>query len=260
MIRNLKVLGLALAAVFAMSAMVASAASAQGKLTTGAGQNVTLNGTETGAAGSNQLQAFGANIRCPGSTYTGHRYNVTAHTFIQPNSTRATLTPKYLETVAGKPNCVAAGLGWTATVDMNGCDYVVNLGPTDTAVGTYDVTFDVVCTGGNEITVTLWTNETEHLNDTNFDNPFCVLHVPGVVDADPTKTKNQNLKGAHVTNTGSHVALTGLVEGITVTKTASATHPVLCAAASTTTAKFALDVTVTAKNETGAAESISISH
>lgn len=66
--RNLKALGLAAVAVLAFSAVAASAASAQqGKLTSDG--PVTLTGEDTGV---NFFKAFGSEVRCPDSKYTGH--------------------------------------------------------------------------------------------------------------------------------------------------------------------------------------------
>ncbi len=66
MIRNLKALGLTLAAVFAMSAIAASAASAQQGTLTSDGP-VTLYGTETGPAGSNAItmESENSNAQAP---------------------------------------------------------------------------------------------------------------------------------------------------------------------------------------------------
>ena len=125
---NLKALGLALVAVFALSAVAASAASAQQGTLTSTGP-VTLTATETGAA-QNWFEAFGARVECPGSTINGHKVATTPHVPIPVPATQATLTPKWLETVGGLPNCKVPGLGLTATIDMNGCDFVASINQT----------------------------------------------------------------------------------------------------------------------------------
>jgi len=244
MVRNLKVLGLALVAMFALTAVAASVASAQqGKISTDG--PVTLKGEETGVA-ANSLTAFGLKVECPGSSYTGHKYNVTPHGFIANGETTATLSPKYKEEAE---NCKVTPGNFIATIDMNGCDYVIHLGVTTGGVAnTYGVTFDVVCPVGKEITLTIWTNAVDHT--TVGKAPFCVQHVP----------PQTGLLGAHATDTkNGHIDLTGTVEGIKVTESASATHPVLCPKKETLAGKFDLDVTVKGLNEAGGATSIGIS-
>lgn len=250
MTRNLKTLGVALVAVFAIGAVVASAASAQGKLTSTG--NVTLTGTETGE-NANRLTAFNAFVECPGSTYTGHKLAETPHKFITSGSTTATLTPKYKE---AEDNC-RGSLNTSATIDMNGCDYVIHLGATTGGVnGTYGITFDVVCPAGKQITVTIWLSKAAHTSEPLA--PKCILHVPGVAGG-----VNQNLAGAHATDTGNGtIDLTGTVKGITVTQTRNS---ILCPVKNGNgthdpEAEFHLDVNVTGKNEAGGATSISLSH
>lgn len=230
MIRNLKVLGLVLGAVFAMSAMVASAASAQ-LISDGP---VTLKTTETGPEKSNALTAFGLRTECPGSTITGHKYNVTPHGLIASGETTATLTPHYV-------NCksIVGGLSLPTTVDMNGCDYVVHIAKGGA------LTFDIICPVGQEITVTVWTNATDHANAVT---PMCILHVK----------EQKGLAGATASNTATDIDITGTLKNISVTKTKT-THTLLCPAASTTTGEFDIDVTVQGFNGVGGATAISVS-
>jgi hypothetical protein len=251
MIRNLKTLGLALVAVFALSAVAASAASAQqGKFTSDG--PVTLTGTEN-AAGPNAFTAFGLKVECPGSTYTGHKYNQTPHVFIpNNNSTTATITPHYKQVAAnGDANCRATPGNFPVTVHMNGCDYVIHLGVTTEPPNTYGVLYDIVCPPNQEITLTAWTTDTLH---TTGDAPFCVIHIPPQV----------NLAGGHVRDTtDGTLDLNGTVTGITATRTnntgAADTHTVLCPEATTHTASLQINVTVKGHNEGGGATSIGIS-
>lgn len=247
MILNPKSLCLALVAILAMNATVASTASAQGKLT--AAEPVTLTGTETGPASANQLTAFGVSVRCPGSTGTGHKYNQTPHTFIPSGESTFTLTSNLKQTTAeGKANCILAGLNWTATADFNGCDYVVHIGGTVDA-GAYTGTADIVCPPGNEITWTAWTTEAAHIAEPN--NPFCIFHIP----------PQTGLTGARGLNTpGGHIGLTGTIGGITITRTASPSHPVLCPESTSKTAQLNLDVTISGDSALGVPVPISISH
>jgi hypothetical protein len=242
MIRNLKVLGIALAAVFAMSAVAASAASAQqGKLTSDGA--FTLKTTETGAATANALTAFGLETQCPGSTIVGHKFTEPA----VPNvliPSGATATPTYV-------NCVTkvGASNFPTTVDMNGCDYVAKLGVTTPAgnkEGTYGVTFDIACTPPNEIVVTVFTNAADHLAN----KPMCKLDVKA----------QTGLTGAHVTYpaAGTDVNITGTVKGIHVQKTFT-THIALCPTATTAVAEFHIDVTAKGFDAAGNATNISIS-
>ena len=226
MIRNLKAQGLALMAVFTLTAMAASTASAQQGTLTSDGP-VTLIGTETGEPNDNSISMFGTTIRCPGSTYTAHKYNVTPHTVIPSGATTATITPHY------NP-CEVPGVG-TATIDMNGCDFVLHLGETTGGVaGTYGVTADVVCPAGKQIEITIWTSGTPHTNAT-----FCSIDFPA----------QTGLKGAHATDTGNgHIDIKGTFEGITATKTLHG-GGLLCPHQHTAEAKFNIDVTV--KGSTG---------
>lgn len=244
MAHNLKTLGLALAAVFAIGAVATSAAMAQQGTLTSDGP-VTEIATETGGAGTNFLKAFGLNLACPGSTYTGHQYNVTPHTLIPSGATTGTLTPQFKQT---NHNCLMTPGNFPLTIDMNGCDYVVHFGATTGGVaGTYGVTFDMVCPAGQEGTVTVWTNTTD---ETNAAAPFCVLHIP----------PQSGIAGLHATDTGvGDIDLSGTLTGIKVLKTKS-THAILCPAAETKTAESGLDLTVQGRNGGGSATAISISH
>lgn len=238
MIRKFKTLAVALVAVFALGAVVASAASAQQGFLTSTG-NVTLTGTETGVE-KNRFTAFGGFTECPGSTYTGHKYNVTPHAFIPNGEATATLTPKYKEPCKGNNNTVE-------TIDMNGCDYVVHIGETTEVAGTYGATFDVICPANKSITVTTWLSAAAHTSEPGA--PKCTTHIP----------EQKGLKGAHATDTGNGtIDLTGTLTAISATQTRIS---ILCLpGTSTNTAEFHLDVNVTGKNEKGEATSIALSH
>jgi hypothetical protein len=182
MIRNLKFLGLALVAVFAFSAMAASAASAQNGIITSDGP-FTLSGVNrAGSAESeNALTAFGQEVNCPNATYTGHKVNVTPHEKIANNSSAATITPTY-------GTCKIGGT-IKATVDMNGCDYVFHLGATTGVTDQYKVTATVVCPTGKHIVLTLFTNSTFHANNSS----FCHITITEAASYDGlTVTDNTN--------------------------------------------------------------------
>jgi hypothetical protein len=234
MIRNLKVLGLALAAVFAISAVAATAASAQNGTITSTGP-VTLTATENPGQ-LNAFTAFGLEVKCPGSTYALHKLNSTA--FIPNDSSTATITPTY------KQPCVAEPGGFPVTVDFPaGCDYAITLGTTTAVAGQYNTTFHVVCQGTNQITVTVFTNATKHAEN----KPFCKMHIG----------TQSNLAGA---TAGGAIQLNGTVKGITAQRTNGGEDPLLCAAAQTTQAEYHINVTATGKNELGGATAVSLSH
>ncbi len=143
MIHNLKALGLALVATFALSAMAASAASAQQGVLTSDGP-VTLDMFETGA-GQNATTMFGEKIECAGTIYTGHQYNVTPHMPIPGPTTTITVTPHY-----NNANCTAFPGPTKATITMNGCDFVFHIGNT-VAADRYALFADIVCPAGQKI-------------------------------------------------------------------------------------------------------------
>lgn len=189
MIRNLKTLGVALVAIFAMSAVVASAASAvtEGQLTSDG--PVTLLGTETGEPQDNSLTFNGKVLTCPGTTYTGHKYNVTPHELIPNGAKTVTITPHYR-------NCVSSG-PIPVTVDMNGCDYVFHLGE-KISEHTYGITADIVCNGGGQITITAFSSSSHALK-------VCTQKVK-------TATGLTGLHVKHTTSPADDIDLTGTLE------------------------------------------------
>jgi len=126
MIRNLKVLGLALVAVFAMSAMAASAASAS-EFTSESG-TTTLHGTQVT---QNVFTVTGGNVKCNTATF---RTTATVGT----TALDVTVKPTY-------SSCTA--IGQTSTINMNGCEYKIT--PTSTTTGTVAI---VNCAGNIIVT------------------------------------------------------------------------------------------------------------
>jgi hypothetical protein len=240
MARNLKFLGIALVAIFAMSAVAASAQ--QGKLTSDG--SFTLKAEQTGPETWNSLTAFGLGTQCPGSTLTGHKYNVTPHATIPSGETTITFTPNYVNCVT-----IVGASRFPSTIDMNGCDYVAHLqstSPVGNKEGTYGATTDIICPIGREITVTVWTNATNHANNTT---PMCVLHI----------NEQKGLSGIHARDSGiSDITIDGSAEGIHVAKTKT-THAVLCPSASTVFGSIDIDVTVRGYGTEGSLTSVSIS-
>jgi hypothetical protein len=158
MIRNLKVLGLALVAVFAFSAMAASGASAQlkqGILTTENGGAVTLDGKEDGKNFFKDptLEEGKNPVECPGSTFVGHRAEVTPHELILNKATEATITPTFIACHSGAHK---------ATVTMNECDFKFKIGTTTKAEehSPYALTASVVCPKEKFIDIEVYFSET----------------------------------------------------------------------------------------------------
>jgi hypothetical protein len=139
MIRNLKSLGLALVAVLAMSAVVASAASAAIQYTSNPSPQ-----TATGAntAGKETFTTPGGTVQC------NSHFAATVAT----GSTSLTVTPNY-------ETCVAFGF-LNANVVENGCDYVFR--PTARlAEGHYNHQVEVACEAGKAIVITAGTCEVQ---------------------------------------------------------------------------------------------------
>ncbi|HET9162454.1 MAG TPA: hypothetical protein VFN89_03280, partial [Solirubrobacterales bacterium] len=183
MIRNLKVLGLALAAVFALSAAIAASASAEtpGVITTD-GAEVTLDGTELGGVAENffEYPTTGVRVHCPGSTFPGHKINATPHQPVPNKASEVTITPEYR-------NCTSQN-NQAVPIDMNGCDYrLYDATTTGGVAGTYGVLVDIVCPAGKQIEITT----------------MCRINVPA----------QNGLTGFHLTNTPTEdLDLSGVAE------------------------------------------------
>jgi hypothetical protein len=150
MIRNLKVLGLALVAVFAMSAVAAGAASAEKYAFHSAGPFTTLTGTQAGAT-NDVFTTDGGKVTCNTATYHG--------TIEAEETTTISLAPTY-------SSCTLEPFG-SAVVSTNGCTYLIHA---ETRVGENDYTTntDIVCPAGKEITVV----------GTLFGTTKCTIHIP----------------------------------------------------------------------------------
>jgi len=240
MIRNLKVLGMALVAVFAMGALAASAASAQnGKITSlTTGEDFTLTGTPEGAKGSGtnifKFKEGEVNgIECHETHYHGE---ATGGGPLKNGAETATVIPTY-------KGCTFGGLPLTVT--MNGCDFDLHLTKTTGVADTYEVTSDLTCPPEKVVEVHIYLSKQAHEKD----EAFCTL----------TFGAQNGLKGATLKDeTNGHLTLGGTIKGISSTKHGA------CAAGGTensTTGTLGLGVTLEGKNEkTGAKTNLTISH
>jgi len=236
--RHFKSLGLALVAILALSAMAASAAWAQGKITSDG--PMTLDITETGGAGTNALTSFGSAVECPGTTYKGHKFNVTPHTLIASGETTATITPAY------KQPCHVSG-GRQITITTNGCDFVFHIGSTVPA-SAFAVTADVVCpVAANGIHLTVFANTPPVAEGAN----LCTLEITG-------GALNQGLTGPSATNgAGNHINISGTFHSVHVERTG------LCifdgGGTTTNAGQFDINATVLGTNAGGGQTAISLS-
>jgi hypothetical protein len=143
MIRNLKVLGLALGAVFAFSAMAASSASAIDTFTVEGGGSVAVSGLSHN--NKFEITGPGTNVKCTTSTFSGTATNGASSLTITP-----TYTGKVEETPHGVPCTSSIG---TATIDMNSCDYDLTGTTTGSDTGT-DAIVSITCPANTEIVIT----------------------------------------------------------------------------------------------------------
>jgi len=234
MIRNLKVLGLALAAVFALSAVAASAASAANGKITSTGP-VTLVGEEDG---TNALTS-GINssvVECPTSIVTGHATLTTAqteagskHEPIPSGASSATVTPHYVGCKA-----LSGTEEHKATVTMNGCDYDITVGET-IEPDVYKTTAALVCPTGKDVEIDVFAFAGSELGG-------AICHV--------TIEPQSGLTGAHIKSitASEDLTFTGAYENIHSTTTGVSQ----CGTGTSTTDK--LDVNYTVKGRNAASE------
>jgi hypothetical protein len=139
MIRNLKSLGLALVAVLAMSAVVASAAQAVPSFTASA---YPATATGSNSKGSETFTLDHSTVQCDSHFVTNS---------LAAASSTLTVTPTY-------SNCEA--FGFSATVNPEGCTYVFHA-TEQVAAGVYNHHVDVVCPTGKSIKITAATCSAE---------------------------------------------------------------------------------------------------
>jgi len=142
MIRNFKALGLALIAVLALSAVGASWAQAQLKMTTTGPTWLTFIGTSTFKAGAVDLYCT----------------SLGGHSTVVNNQSEVTVTNI---TYSG---CTGSLTGFIATIAMNGCDYLFHGGETDPNNSEHGIEGEVnlVCPEGQKPTIDVYQNASKH--------------------------------------------------------------------------------------------------
>ena len=198
--RNLKVLGLALLAVFSMSAMLASAAHATPEttqLTTTAGGAATAILTAEQQTGGEQVFTVNTGaIKCPS-------VRIPETTVTLPLET-VEIHPEYGQTVKCK------AFGFSATITTTGCNYLghITTGLQEKITGQ----ITVLCTGANKITVTnIGTNCVVTVGSQTVPGDVVFDNTPNV--AEPTKDDldlTANLEGIEYTETGTECAKPGV--------------------------------------------------
>ncbi len=210
MIRNLKALGLALIAAFAMSAVLASSALAVGedslRLTPGELPAILTGEQIKGAGHENHrfLTSGGASIECEVAKFAG---TIKAGATTLETQT-VTIRPTY-EKCFGK----VGESKLPATVNMTHCDYIFHGGKkAATPVDTFEKGLvDLVCEKATETPhVELYMNELDHTNK----KALCSLTVT------PFVNKGNNTF-TNTTGTPDDVDVTSKVEGIAVDRTGS---------------------------------------
>jgi hypothetical protein len=223
--RNLKVLGLALVAVLALGAMVASAASADDL--TAESYPATLTGTQEGVD-TLTIPEVGTTA-CEGTTY---------HGTISAATTAQSVTPTYPPPTAPK-HCLS--LGFPAEVHTNGCTYTLRVG-----VGVTTGTVDIVCPAGKEITITV-----------NVPSPMvlkCTIHLPPQTGKATLTYKNVGtLKTREVTVEANVTGLT-----VTTTKPSGGGGIGACPEKTTNAAKLEAKAIVTGEKETSPFEHVGL--
>jgi hypothetical protein len=207
MIRNLKALGLALVAVFAMSAMAASAAQAlvvDHAQITAESFPVVLDGTQNGVQVFNRE---GRTVTCTTAEF---------HSEVKSTDSKTTITIK--PTYSGCHSNIPLIGVVPATVTLNGCDYLFHL-TKHTPSGTFTGDPTVVCPVNQEIEVHVYQNHANHTSNTS----LCTIKVPaqtpgGTVDltnkaAGGTTPKNYVEADINVATITSTVTPAGVVCG-----------------------------------------------
>ena len=171
MTRRSKLLGLALTMVFALSAVAASAASADSTPFTAeveSGETAKVNGGQTEGFGDTFTLTSNENqLSCEVATLSGEAAGS------GPSIEKVRLHPKY-------ENCHVIAFGFItlpATVTPHDCEYVLsatkNTTDTESNPTEYSAELEITCPVGQQIVIHVYENATKHAND----EPLCVYDI-----------------------------------------------------------------------------------
>jgi hypothetical protein len=222
MARNLKVLGLALVAVFAFSAVASSVAAAEtsdaywfkSDATGTAVTNVT--GTQVG---TDSFTTDGGVVNCTSTDLVGSQSG--------PTATTLTLAPTY-------GGCTFAG--FPATITPASCKYVFHTDGKTTPSNVYDVSTDIACTGTDKITV--------------------VVKVTGVTKCTITIPPQVLGTGITLASNGSDITASINLNNISFTEISGTGIGACATTTNTTNGRFIGTNTFTGKNSLGGQTSI----
>jgi hypothetical protein len=213
MIRNLKALGVALVAMAALGAVIASGASAQ---FTAAEYPASLTGNQIG--GGHSFETAAGTLTCTTAHFTGTLSGKSPEVTIEPEYTGCAVTSGPL---TGAP----------VTVTMNGCDYLFTQSGTVTSDTAEDIVH-LICPGSNKIQIHVYTNATKHAEGVS----LCSYTVGP-----------QTIGNIHYENhTPNVITVEARASNVAITRDGS----ILCGAASQT-AVYRGNTEVTAKNGAG---------
>ncbi len=217
MAHKLRYLALAIGALCAMGAMMASSASAQEtKGWVKFGKKATIKATDVeNSTLSFQTEPTLQTVVCHGSYDIGLENETVAekpgvHPPIAAGEyTIFTVSPTYTTPITEKtsePGCISHS-GSTealATVTMNGCDYLLHLNTTEGGAGEYTVDSDLVCPGTSKVEIHVYA-----LTDTKHVTSVCTY----------TFGPQTGLKGARLKAiAGGKLTLNGTIKGISASR------------------------------------------
>lgn len=216
--RKIRILGLMLAAVFAMSAVAAASASADDF--TSEESPVTLTGNQD--SGTDKFTTTAGTVSCTNVSYHG-------------TTTAPTTTIKVKPTYSG-----CTGFGFPATIHMNECEYALTLTEPAAGVGPTTTTVEVLCPTGKEITITAISAGVTK----------CIVHVPAQKGPSGT-TGLKHIEWANV-GSGATRELTGniTITGLTYKHT-EGTGVGKCTTGHSETGTYDGKVTVTGEKDGG---------
>jgi hypothetical protein len=186
MIGKIRTIGLALVAVLALSAVIASAAQAVPVVTVETKGKINLDATTTEPQ---PFTAFGAETSCTHNIFKGEAEN---------NSSTITVEPEYT-------GCTATG-NLPVTVTTNGCHYLFHL-TEKVSSDHYRAHVDIVCPSGKQIEVHIYANATAHAEKKS----LCTLTIPPqtnlttVTITTKTTAGNPNYGDAEISGTVEHI-------------------------------------------------------